>query len=306
MCSSDLGLSGIPAVRGKIARPFLWLTREDLERYAAARSLPHVEDETNADPEAAARNLLRQKVMPVLRELNPRAAQNMGRTAAIIGQENALLEQQAKALAGEARMEEGVLRIPQRTLTEAPPAVAVPAVLELLEAVCGKRRNLTAVDGQTVLALCRREREKWELRLPHSLLVRGEGEELIVALLPAPPEPAVIGPGRAVSFGEWEVTLSLEPGPGDSYPIVLPREGPLMVTAWRSGDRMTLPGARGSRTVKRLCADAGFLPWQRDTLPVLRAGEEPIAVPQVGVAAGFVPETEGKTLYVTFCYGQHA
>ena len=38
-----------------ILRPFLEITRAELAEYAAAHHIPHVEDETNADPEAAAR-----------------------------------------------------------------------------------------------------------------------------------------------------------------------------------------------------------------------------------------------------------
>ena len=49
------GLAGIPRQRDGILRPF-GNPREDLAAYAAAHALPHVEDETNADPDAAARN----------------------------------------------------------------------------------------------------------------------------------------------------------------------------------------------------------------------------------------------------------
>ncbi|MCI9481633.1 MAG: tRNA lysidine(34) synthetase TilS [Oscillibacter sp.] len=298
--SGSRGLSGIPAIRGNIARPFLWETRAELERYAAARGIPHVEDETNQDPGAASRNLLRQRVLPALREINPRAVQNMGRTAAILERENALLDRQAQTLVGKARMEKGVLRMERRLLSETHAAIAEPAVLHLLESVCGRRRNLTAMDAEMVLVLCRKDEEKWELRLPYNLLVRGEGPDLAVLCLPPPPGPASIVPGRGVTFGEWFVTLGAEPGRGASYPVALPEKTPLAVSAWKSADRMTLPGARGPRSLKRLCADAGFRPWQRDALPVLRADGEPAAVPGVGVDAAFMPQDGKPVLYVTF------
>lgn len=292
------GLSGIPAVRGNVARPFLRQTREELERYAAARKIPHVEDETNADPETAARNLLRQRVMPALRELNPQTARTMGRAAAILERENDFVKRQADALAGEASVESGVLRIPRKTLAEAHPAIAGPAALALLETACGKRRNLTAVDAAAVLAECRYGPESWELRLPHKLLVRGEGEELVISVLPPPSEPVSIASGQTVAFGGWLVTLDAAPGEGIA--LSLPENAPLTVTPWRSGDRMTLPGARGSRTLKRLCADAGVRPWQRDALPVLRAGGVPAAVPGVGIDAAFAPRPGEAAVYAAF------
>ena len=103
-----------------------------------------------------------------------------------------------------------------------------------------------------------------------------------------------------MTFGDWFVTLGTETGRGISYPVALPEKAPFTVSAWKSADRMTLPGARGARSLKRLCADAGFRPWQRDALPVLRAGGLPVVVPGVGVDAAFEPQDGKPLLYVTF------
>ena len=64
--TGSAGLAGIPQVRGNICRPFLRIPRAELAAYAAAHGVPHVEDSTNDDPDAAARNALRSSVMPVL------------------------------------------------------------------------------------------------------------------------------------------------------------------------------------------------------------------------------------------------
>ena len=56
-------------------------------------AIPHVEDETNADPDAAARNLLRLQVMPLLRQINPRAVgAHERRRAADCGRRTTVLE----------------------------------------------------------------------------------------------------------------------------------------------------------------------------------------------------------------------
>lgn len=60
------GLTGIPPVRGRIRRPLLGMTRAELARYAEAHHVPHVEDATN-EKDDITRNLLRHRVMPVLR-----------------------------------------------------------------------------------------------------------------------------------------------------------------------------------------------------------------------------------------------
>ena len=71
------GLTGMAYQQNGICRPLLDVTREELAAYAAARHIPHVEDTTNADPGAAARNFLRLEVMPRLRQINPRAVEHI-------------------------------------------------------------------------------------------------------------------------------------------------------------------------------------------------------------------------------------
>ena len=76
------GLAGMAVYQGDLVRPLLCVRRSELADYAAARGIPHVEDATNADPEAAARNFLRLRVMPLLEELNPRAVEHISAAAA--------------------------------------------------------------------------------------------------------------------------------------------------------------------------------------------------------------------------------
>ena len=79
------GLAGIPPVRGRIVRPLLETSREEIETYLETHRLSHVEDETNRDT-ALRRNLLRREVMPRLAELHDGAAANICRTAELLRQ----------------------------------------------------------------------------------------------------------------------------------------------------------------------------------------------------------------------------
>src|SRR5699024_813319 len=79
-------LTGIPERRGRIIRPMLTLTRDEVERYLREHGVPHVEDESNADP-AYTRNRLRREVLPLLEQLNPRAVEHITQTAARLAQD---------------------------------------------------------------------------------------------------------------------------------------------------------------------------------------------------------------------------
>jgi len=64
------GLTGIPEIKGNIIRPLLPFTRNQILVYATKNKLKWREDSSNSGIKYA-RNKIRHKVIPVLRELNP-------------------------------------------------------------------------------------------------------------------------------------------------------------------------------------------------------------------------------------------
>ena len=60
------GLRGIPPVRGKIVRPFIALSRNEIERYRTYYHLEYVTDETNLERDYV-RNQIRLDAVPVFR-----------------------------------------------------------------------------------------------------------------------------------------------------------------------------------------------------------------------------------------------
>lgn len=74
--ASFAGLSSIPYRRGRIIRPLLDVTREDVEKYVSENKLSYVDDSTNADADICNRNKIRHKAVPVLKEVNEGAELN--------------------------------------------------------------------------------------------------------------------------------------------------------------------------------------------------------------------------------------
>ncbi len=64
------GLTGIPIKNKSIIRPLSFASREAIEKYAAAHNLTWREDATNKESDYS-RNLIRNKVLPLLKEINP-------------------------------------------------------------------------------------------------------------------------------------------------------------------------------------------------------------------------------------------
>ena len=89
--SGSRGAAGIKAQNGRYLRPLLDMSREDIEQYARAHNVPHVEDATNDDVQYS-RNFIRWKVMPRLTELNPAAMRNILRFASNVSQDDEYLD----------------------------------------------------------------------------------------------------------------------------------------------------------------------------------------------------------------------
>ena len=64
------GLTGIPEKQDGVVRPLLIFTREEIEAYAKKNKIKHREDSSNYE-EKYARNLIRAKIIPVLKKINP-------------------------------------------------------------------------------------------------------------------------------------------------------------------------------------------------------------------------------------------
>jgi len=96
------GLCGIPPRRGNIVRPLLTTTRAEIERWLSERNIPHVEDESNAD-ETYTRNFIRHQVMPLLKQVNPKAAEHMTEAAGRLRRDRDVLTASALRIASQAR-----------------------------------------------------------------------------------------------------------------------------------------------------------------------------------------------------------
>ncbi|MBO7146035.1 MAG: tRNA lysidine(34) synthetase TilS [Salinivirgaceae bacterium] len=79
------GLAGISAVNGNIVRPLLFATRTQIEEYARLNNLAFRTDCTNLSDDYQ-RNIIRHRIVPVLKELNPAFEERMSKNFKHISQ----------------------------------------------------------------------------------------------------------------------------------------------------------------------------------------------------------------------------
>ena len=297
------GLTGMDWERDGLCRPLLGVTREELEAYAAEWKIPHIEDETNADPEAAARNLLRLQVMPLLKELNPRAVEHICRTAGYLRTVDESLEEDALNRLAHVRVREGRAALSVDALFDAPEAVQPRMLLELFDRLGVGRKDIGAVHLEAMLALAGEGRHRVEGRisLPHGVTARHAGSRLILEIRPQDLAEVRLLPDRPLRWGDYTLTLLGGPaGEGISFFWKgRPGRSPVVTAApCPPGERLTLPGARGSRSVKRLCLDRHISLAERDRLPAIYVEGKLAAVWRLGVDAAFAPEGGGPCWFI--------
>lgn len=79
------GLTGIKAHVGYIIRPFLCVSRAEIEEYMQVTKLGHVEDSTNSES-IYTRNIVRLDIMPYMERINPSAKQSIFKTMSFLKQ----------------------------------------------------------------------------------------------------------------------------------------------------------------------------------------------------------------------------
>lgn len=290
------GLTGMEWERDGLCRPLLGAAREELEAYAAAWKIPHREDATNGDPEAASRNFLRLQVMPLLKELNPQAVEHICQAAGRLREVDRSLEADAAARTAHAEVQEGRVTLSLEALGAAPAAVRPRMLLRLFDLLGVGRKDIGAVHLDALTDLTRRTvwGKEGRLSLPHGVTARYCRRWLILETRPQLLTEVPLAPECPLRWGDYAVTLLDRPsGEGVSFSWQgRPEESPVVTVApCPPAERLTLPEARGARSVKRLCLDRGITLEERDRLPAFYVGGRLAAVWRLGVDTAFVPES---------------
>ncbi len=298
------GLAGIAPKNGRLVRPFLCLTREELAAYAKEHHVPYRTDATNADT-ALTRNFIRAEVVPRLCRVNAQAVEHISDTALRLRQEDEYLDTLAAAYLTELKTEAGAVTLPCAAVAQAH-AVLRPRVLRLaLDALGAGKKDFTAAHYDALAALCAGSGTA-QLDLPGGVTARrADGVLTFCTHRRETPERVLLCAGETVRWGGFAITCrKCEKTVENSENTVILRgaalDAPLSVGAWDARESMTLPISRGSRSLKRLFAERGFSPDEREQTPVIRSGGAVAAVYGIGTDALFLPGDGESVCVLTF------
>lgn len=100
------GMRGMPIARGPIVRPFLQVSRQEIEDYLKELKQDYCQDVTNGDV-SYDRNRIRHHVMPELEKVNNRAVEHMTQAAELLSEVAEYVQMQAEDVLQKAKTEDG-------------------------------------------------------------------------------------------------------------------------------------------------------------------------------------------------------
>ena len=263
------GLGGITPVRGNVIRPMLKVTRSDVEAFLEEWCLDHIEDSSNAGDQFL-RNRIRHQVMPLLRQENPRLAENLSQMALRLRQDEEVLSQEAAF--------EVLPRVSQlRTMPAALRSRMLDAFLK-----SGGVREPEDSHIAMAQALVFSENPSAKASFPGGVVISRQYDRLVVENSRALPEPVRLScPGEAVFAGYRVLCYPAEQIVNTEDTFTVHTEGELVIRSRCSGDCLRLPG--GSKSLKKLFIDRKIPADQRESIPVLCDEQGILGVCCVGV-----------------------
>lgn len=291
------GLAGIAPRRGRIVRPLLYMTREEIEAELKRRGLPHVEDSTNSDT-AYTRNRIRHEVMPRLRELNPAFSRAVLQSTALLRRDDAALNAQAADF-----IENCGQRLSVTVLQGLEPALRSRVLRGFAKRFSAE--ELTQAHTKAMERLVGSVEGSAELHLP-GLVLRREYDTLTVGEEKSPVERIGLRPGHCVRMPggkmSCEAGIMYEKIHSNLNIIHIKRAiivGELVVRPREEGDRICLPGRPG-KTLKKLFIEQHIPARERGSVPVIADDRGVLAVIGLGVDVRALAKPGDEILTIRF------
>ena len=263
------GLGGIAPVNGKLIRPMLTVTRQQVLAFLEEYHIPHIEDSSNETDEFL-RNRLRHHVMPLLTAENPRLAENLSAMALRLRQDEEALSQMA-AFETLPTVED---------FKKQPPAVRNRMLERFL-----KENGVREPEAQHIAlaeSLIFSDKPSAKAHFPGGVTVSRNYDRLEVLSDEAVPEAVVLPESGTLEWCGLRITVNQAREIINTPSVfTVPAEGTMVLRSRQSGDELRLHG--GTKSLKKLFIDRKIPAAQRPRIPVIADEKGVLGVYGIGV-----------------------
>lgn len=284
--SGSDGAKGIPAVRGRIVRPMINLSKTQIDEHCKTRGIPVAIDKSNFEP-VYTRNIYRNRIIPAIRQINPSFSRSAYGFIEKTLQDSDYIERQAQAVYARAA-DEKAHALDLTCLRHEHEAILSRCVRRLFATVSDKSAG--AACTKAVCAMIKGPRTCAQICMPGSIRAVREYDRLTLTS-DIPAEPKAIRPqlgdniyADAVISAEYTQTgadISLE----DFRNAV--------IRPYRDADSICIRRSAGTKSLGKLFRDAKVPPIKRKYIPAVEADGRIIFVYGFGTDINYRPKGEG-------------
>ncbi len=289
------GIVGIRAVQGKIRRPLIEVSKDEVLSFCEENKIPYVTDSTNDDTKYT-RNHIRHNIIPELKKLNPAVLDSCLRLGEILRRDEEYFDSEVDEV-----ISTGVTRdnIPLELFNK----LKSPILSRLLVKLFGDTLDFTAQNaiielgkrGEVGSYICLRKETAFKIE-------RGYAHFISLDMLePLSYSYELTDDLTYLAVPDFYVSVNGKEAPNGylpKYKISLNGEkikAPLTVRSRRMGDTVKHGGM--TKKLKKLFVDRSIPSHLRDKIPLILSGGNIIAVPEICIADGYGGKDYIITIY---------
>ena len=296
------GLCGIEPERGRLIRPILFASKEEILEYMKEEDLSWVEDESNSDI-SYARNRIRHRVIPELEQINEKAQRNIERLSETCREYLNFIEECLSSV--EITGHEGFASVSFDEFSSLHPVMKKHLLFKMAEAASSSK-DVGSAAVKAVLKCAERGESSFDVSTSNALVFRRRYERLICEKdrKPTKLEKTVICPGKLLVTEEFSLVLENgTAGENNCLKYIAKNRinGTLYVRGRKPSDAFTPFGFDGTKSVKKYMIEKKIPKEKRDSVPILFDDDGILAVCGLDIADRAKTEsTTDEVLFINY------
>ena len=281
-CGAE-GFAGMKSINGDIARPFLGVTRKEIEAYCDENDLNPRFDETNASLDYE-RNRIRLELLPQMENYNPQIVKALCQSAKLISQEHDFIEiYTAKIYAKVCSTKNNGIELDIAKLNSEHKAIRYSLYRHIIQKIQGDMHNIGLIHIDNIDKFLYNGHVGLCLQLPADLNIHYQYGKLLfikqtqklvsdytLKLSAKIDEPTILPDGQIIEINHvLSTTLPALKGRNHCFIDADKLQGKLIIRSRKDGDRITPKGMSGSKKVKNIFIDNKIPAALRSHVPLI-------------------------------------
>ena len=295
-------ISGIPWKNGKIVRPLLNISREEIDQFVAEEGIPYREDSSNNSSKYQ-RNFIRHNVVPKLKDINPGLINSHIDLAKYLRQSQEFIDHSIEKIRKDCSR-----HLNQQIIYHLQDYLDRPNLSFLMFQLFHKyglsKVQLTNLEkslkGNQVGHIYKTKTHVLYIGRKHTLIV-GKDEHLEPVQIKKVDQEVFFGKKKILISEQKYIPKNLKKNKGNTLYVSSKLSFPITIRTWGKGDRIQPLGLKGTKLLSDVFIDKKIGIYEKNTTPILVCETEIVCIGQHQLSAQYaVREQDASCFLITF------